>query len=113
MVASGDSRVSQAVSTRVLMIEVRDKCWVSVNQGNKQLFSGFLQNGENKVFDIKEQTRVRLGNAGVVRIEWGKDKVIDPAGRKGTPMTYYFTVSGDIQQKGRSGTIKNLEGALE
>lgn len=115
MVASGDSdsRMSQTVSARTLVIEARDKCWVSVNQGNKQLFSGFLQSGENKIFDIKEQTRVRLGNAGVVRIEWGQDKVIDPAGKKGTPMTYYFTVSGDIQQKGRSGTIKNLEGTLE
>lgn len=110
-VASADSRAPAINSSRALMIEARDKCWISVNQGSKQLFAGFLQNGERKVFDIKEQTRVRLGNAGVVRIEWGRDKVIDPAGQRGAPMTYYFTASGDIQQKGRSGAMTNIVGA--
>ena len=112
LVVSGDTPISRAVSARTLKIEVKDKCWVNVNQGNKQLFSGFMKSGESKVFEIKEQARVRLGNAGVVRIEWGKDKIIDPAGKKGTPMTYYFTLSGDIQQKGRSGTIRKVDGAL-
>jgi hypothetical protein len=70
-----------------LVIEATDETWVKVWIDNQETsLSRLMTDGERIEFEVKEQAKVRLGNAAGARIIWD-DKVLEKLGRKGRVIT--------------------------
>ncbi|MFZ5631747.1 MAG: helix-turn-helix domain-containing protein [Bacillota bacterium] len=52
-----------------------DECWMSVEIDGKPAFTGFLSAGQIKEFKGNEKISLRLGNAGVVEVEFNGQKM--------------------------------------
>lgn len=76
-----------------VIVRATELSWVGVWQGRKFLFGDLMRPGEVRGFGGDDMLRVKIGNAGGVRIEWN-GREIDPLGPRGQVRTVEFRRDG-------------------
>ncbi|HEY1338925.1 MAG TPA: RodZ domain-containing protein, partial [Bryobacteraceae bacterium] len=92
-VASSPSEASASsdeLGSLVLSLSARERTWLSISSGGKEIFSGILQPGETKTVSGLEAARMKVGNAGGLEIRWN-GKPVGPIGTSGQVRTIVFT----------------------
>jgi cytoskeletal protein RodZ len=76
-----------------LSLSAKEKTWLSISSGGKQIFSGVLEAEETKTLSGLEMAKMTIGNAGGVDVHLnGKD--VGPLGAKGQVRVIVFTPEG-------------------
>ncbi len=75
---------------RIVLDVVDQTSWMSVEVDGVQVFQGILAAGESREFKGEERINVRLGNPGVVEVEYNGEP-IGVIGQNGQPVTKEFT----------------------
>ncbi|MCG0276074.1 MAG: DUF4115 domain-containing protein, partial [Thermosediminibacteraceae bacterium] len=57
-----------ADSLKVKFEVIKDRCWVSVKEGNSVIFQGNLNSGETKEWETTDKLRIRIGNPPAVKV---------------------------------------------
>ena len=73
-----------------LTLAATEDTWVSVTADGHYVFSGIIKGQQSRNIQGKESTRVRIGNAGGVQIEWN-GRPIGSLGKKGEVRDVLFT----------------------
>jgi cytoskeletal protein RodZ len=76
-----------------LRLTATEDTWVRVTADGKTVFAGVLKGQESREVAGKENTRVRIGNAGGVQIEWN-GRQLDSFGKRGEIRDVLFTKDG-------------------
>jgi len=76
-----------------VIVRATEVSWVGVWQGRKFLFGDLMRPGETRGFGGDDVLRVKIGNAGGVRIEWN-GKETPPFGPRGQVRTVEFRPDG-------------------
>jgi cytoskeletal protein RodZ len=76
-----------------LRLTATEDTWVRVTADGKTVFAGVLKGQESRDVAGKENTRVRIGNAGGVQIEWN-GRQLDSFGKRGEIREVLFTKDG-------------------
>jgi cytoskeletal protein RodZ len=76
-----------------LRLTATEDTWVRLTADGKTVFAGVLKGQESREVAGKENTRVRIGNAGGVQIEWN-GRQIDSLGKRGEIRDVLFTKDG-------------------
>jgi cytoskeleton protein RodZ len=76
-----------------LKLTATEDTWVRVTADGKTVFAGVIKGQETREVAGKENTRVRIGNAGGVQIEWN-GRQIDSLGKRGEIREVVFTKDG-------------------
>jgi cytoskeletal protein RodZ len=87
--AAAASAVDPADGVHLTLAATEDT-WVSVTADGRYVFSGVIKGQESRNIEGKENTRVRIGNAGGVQIEWN-GRPIGSLGKKGEVRDVMFT----------------------
>jgi cytoskeletal protein RodZ len=100
--ASNDSPVAVTTTTTTtadgvkhieLSLSAKEKTWLSISSGGKQIFSGVLEAEETKTLSGLEMAKMTVGNAGGIDVHLnGKD--VGPLGAKGQVRVVVFTPEG-------------------
>lgn len=84
-----------------VVVRANELTWVGVWQGRKFLFGDLMRPGEVRGFGGDDVLRVKIGNAGGVRVEWN-GKELAPFGPRGQVRTIEFRRgSWELIQPGR------------
>jgi cytoskeletal protein RodZ len=76
-----------------LSLSAKEKTWLSISSGGKQIFSGVLEPTETKTLSGLEMAKMTVGNAGGIDVHLnGKD--VGPLGAKGQVRVVVFTPEG-------------------
>jgi cytoskeletal protein RodZ len=76
-----------------LSLSAKEKTWLSISSGGKQIFSGVLEAEETKTLSGLEMAKMTVGNAGGIDVHLnGKD--VGPLGAKGQVRVVVFTPEG-------------------
>ncbi len=76
-----------------LSLSAKEKTWLSISSGGKQIFAGVLEAEETKTLSGLEMAKMTIGNAGGVDVHLnGKD--VGPLGAKGQVRVVVFTPEG-------------------
>lgn len=100
--ASSDAPVAVTTTTTTgadgikhieLSLAAKEKTWLSISSGGKQIFSGVLEAEETKTLSGLEMAKMTVGNAGGIDVHLnGKD--VGPLGAKGQVRVVVFTPEG-------------------
>jgi hypothetical protein len=74
----------------VLNVSATERTWLSITSDGRTVFSGVLEPSQTKTLEGKEMTRIRVGNAGGVEVQWN-GKPIGPLGPRGQVRVASFT----------------------
>jgi transcriptional regulator with XRE-family HTH domain len=93
IVDAGEEKDSPALAqeegVRVVLTVVEQKSWISVEIDGIQTFQGIIFSGETKEYKGNEKIRLKLGNPGVVEVEYNGSPV-GFLGEKGQPVSKEF-----------------------
>ncbi len=81
---------SDAGDTVRLVLAATEDTWVQVSSDGKPVFSGLLKGQETRNIEGRENTRLHIGNAGGLRIEWN-GRQIGTLGKRGEVCDVLFT----------------------
>ena len=76
-----------------LTLAATEDTWVSVSADGRYVFSGVIKGQQSRSIEGKESTRIKIGNAGGVQIEWN-GRAIGTLGKKGEVRDVFFTRDG-------------------
>lgn len=76
-----------------LILAATEDTWVQVSSDGKPIFSGLLKGQETRNIEGRENTRLHIGNAGGLRIEWN-GRQIGALGKRGEVCDVLFTRDG-------------------
>lgn len=76
-----------------LILAATEDTWVQVSADGKPVFSGVLKGQETRNIEGRENTRLHIGNAGGLRIEWN-GRQIGALGKRGEVCDVLFTRDG-------------------
>ncbi|MGD0616270.1 MAG: RodZ domain-containing protein [Bryobacteraceae bacterium] len=90
--AQADPPAGDADGVRLTLAATEDT-WVRVTADGKTVFAGVIKSQESRNVEGKESTRVRIGNAGGVQIEWN-GRQLGNLGKRGEIRDVLFTKDG-------------------
>lgn len=98
---SGETDVDLLPQNNQLIIEIlditsaKDACWVQVYSDNSKIYEGIMYEGEQKTIEAKEKIKIKLGNAGVVKLTLGETD-LDIPGKIGHVWEKEFILSDSL-----------------
>ncbi len=91
--AATSSQPTNAGDTVRLILAASEDTWVQVSADGKPIFSGMLKGQETRNIEGPENTRVLIGNAGGLQIQWN-GRPIGTLGKRGEVREVLFTRDG-------------------
>jgi len=73
-----------------ITLAATEDTWVSVTSDGHNVFSGVIRSQESRNVEGRENTRIKIGNAGGVNVEWN-GRAIGPLGKRGEVRDVLFT----------------------
>jgi cytoskeleton protein RodZ len=91
--APAPDQAAQSGDSVHLTLAATEDTWVQVSADGKHVFSGVLKGQETRNIEGKENTRVLIGNAGGLQIEWN-GRPLGTLGKRGEVRDVLFTRDG-------------------